>query len=173
MKIAVFWFKLHGNVLPMAQLTISNQLMAWRQIGDKPLPESMLAKCADAYMCHSSSMSWMNDFYSWCIHVLWRLQCYSGMGWDTYPSIPGWHHQMETLLALYEGNPLVTGGFPSQKPSDAELWCFFDLHLNKWLSKHLHAHYDVIVMSVTHLYFWDHFIIAWCHGLAVQCWAII
>ena len=32
-----------------------------------------------------------------------------------------WHHQMETfymLLALCEGNPLVT------KASDAELWCF-------------------------------------------------
>ena len=28
------------------------------------------------------------------------------------------------LLALCEGNPLVTGEFPSQKASDAELWCF-------------------------------------------------
>ena len=29
-----------------------------------------------------------------------------------------------TLLALCEGNPPVTGGFPSQKTSGAELWCF-------------------------------------------------
>ena len=38
------------------------------------------------------------------------------------------------LLALCKGNPLVTGGFPS-KAGDAELWCFFDLSPNKWLSK--------------------------------------
>ena len=34
---------------------------------------------------------------------------------------------METiyaLLALCEGNALVTGEFPSQKASEAELWCF-------------------------------------------------
>ena len=34
---------------------------------------------------------------------------------------------METisaLLVLCEGNPPVNGGFPSQKASDAELWCF-------------------------------------------------
>ena len=37
-----------------------------------------------------------------------------------------WRHQMETfsaLLALCEGNPPVTGGFPSQRPV-TELWCF-------------------------------------------------
>ena len=39
---------------------------------------------------------------------------------------------METfsaLLALCEGNPSVTGGFPSQKPMTQN--AFFDLHLNK------------------------------------------
>ena len=36
-----------------------------------------------------------------------------------------WHHDMETLsslLALCEGNPPVTGGFPSQWVSDADLF---------------------------------------------------
>ena len=28
------------------------------------------------------------------------------------------------FLALCEGNPLVTSGFPSQKASNMELWCF-------------------------------------------------
>ena len=33
--------------------------------------------------------------------------------------------QFSLLLALCEGNPSVTGGFPLTKASDAELWCFF------------------------------------------------
>ena len=37
-----------------------------------------------------------------------------------------WCHDMETLsvlLALYKGNPPITGGFPSQRASDRDLWC--------------------------------------------------
>ena len=37
-----------------------------------------------------------------------------------------WRHGMETLsalLALCEGNPLVTGGFPSHKVNNVELLC--------------------------------------------------
>ena len=50
-----------------------------------------------------------------------------------------WRHQMETfsaLLALCEGNPPVTGGFPSQRPVTRSFDVFFDLRLNKRLSKH-------------------------------------
>ena len=45
---------------------------------------------------------------------------------------------METfsvLLALCEGNPLVTGGFPSQRPVTRSFEVFFDLPLNKRLGK--------------------------------------
>ena len=45
---------------------------------------------------------------------------------------------METfsaLLALYEGNPPVTGGFPSQMPVTRSFDVFFDLRLNKLSSK--------------------------------------
>ena len=50
---------------------------------------------------------------------------------------PWWSHQMGTfsvLLALCEGNPTVTGGFPSQRPVTQCFDVFFDLHLNKLLS---------------------------------------
>ena len=66
-----------------------------------------------------------------------------------------WHHQSEifsVLLALCEGNPLVTGGFPSQRPMTWSFIVFFDLHLNKWLSKQQRRHhapyhaYDATVM---------------------------
>ena len=45
---------------------------------------------------------------------------------------------METfsvLLALCEGNPLVTGGFPPQRPVMQSCDVFFDLCRNKLLSK--------------------------------------
>ena len=39
------------------------------------------------------------------------------------------------LLALCEGNPPVTGGFPSQRPVTWSFDVFFDLRLNQRLSK--------------------------------------
>ena len=39
------------------------------------------------------------------------------------------------LLSLCEGNPPATGGFPSQRSVTRSFGVFFDLHLNKWLSK--------------------------------------
>ena len=46
---------------------------------------------------------------------------------------------METfsaLLALSAGNPPVTGEFPSERPVTRSFGVFFDLRLNKRLSKH-------------------------------------
>ena len=68
-----------------------------------------------------------------------------------------WRHQMETfsaLLAICAGNSPVTGEFPSQRPVTRSFDVFFDLSLNKRLSKQSwgwylgrhHAHYDVFIM---------------------------
>ena len=49
-----------------------------------------------------------------------------------------WRHQMETssaLLALCAGNSPVTDEFPTQRPVTRSFDVFFDLHLNKRLSK--------------------------------------
>ena len=49
-----------------------------------------------------------------------------------------WRHQMETfssLLAICEGNSPVTGEFLSQRPVTRSFGVFFDLRLNKRLSK--------------------------------------
>ena len=49
-----------------------------------------------------------------------------------------WRHQIEiysALLDFCEGNPPVTGGFPSQRPVTRSFNVFFDLRLNKWRSK--------------------------------------
>ena len=50
-----------------------------------------------------------------------------------------WRHQMEifsALLALCAGNSPVTGEFPAQRPVTRSFHVFFDLRLNKRLSKH-------------------------------------
>ena len=49
-----------------------------------------------------------------------------------------WRHQLETfsaLLALCAGNSPVTGEFPAQRPVTRSFDVFFDLSMNKWLSK--------------------------------------
>ena len=49
-----------------------------------------------------------------------------------------WRHQMETVsasLAIWEGKPPVTGGFPSQSASNKGFDDSFDVSLNKRLSK--------------------------------------
>ena len=50
-----------------------------------------------------------------------------------------WHYHMETLsalLALCEGNPPITGGFPPQRAGNAGFGDFFDVSQNKQLTKH-------------------------------------
>ena len=49
-----------------------------------------------------------------------------------------WRHQMETfsaLLVIYAGNSPVPGEFPAQRPVTRSFDVFFDLRLNKRLSK--------------------------------------
>ena len=84
---------------------------------------------------------------------------------------PWWRHQMETfsaLLALCAENSPVTGEFPAQRPVTRSFDVFFDVHLNKQLSKQpnagdlrcCRAHYDVSVMCIHHT----------CHYLIVDPW---
>ena len=58
--------------------------------------------------------------------------------WNGNLVISWWRHQMETfsaLMALCAGNSPVTGEFPAQRPVTQSIEVFFDLRLNKWLSK--------------------------------------
>ena len=66
--------------------------------------------------------------------------------------------QISALLAICAGNSPVTGEFPAQRPVMRNFDVFFDLRLNKRLSKQWwgwwfetpRAHYDVTVMSNRH-----------------------
>ena len=64
------------------------------------------------------------------------------MSWTclTLVQVTWWRHQMVTfsvLLAICAGNSLVTSEFPAQRPVTRSFDVFFDLRLNKWLSKQL------------------------------------
>ena len=55
-----------------------------------------------------------------------------------YTNVIWWRHQMETLsalLAICSGNSPAPGEFPSQRPVTRSSDVFFDMRLNKWLSK--------------------------------------
>ena len=64
----------------------------------------------------------------------------SGQKWPVFSNAISswWRHQMDALsalLALCVGNSPVTGEFPSQRPVTRSFDVFFDLRLNKRLSK--------------------------------------
>ena len=64
------------------------------------------------------------------------------------------------LQAICAGNSLVTGEFPAQRPVTRSFDVFFDLHLNKPLSKQwwgYHAHYDVIVILGVYRSSWSQY----------------
>ena len=46
------------------------------------------------------------------------------------------HGHFSALLALWAGNSAVTGEFPAQRPVTRSFDVFFELRLNKRLSKH-------------------------------------
>ena len=67
-----------------------------------------------------------------CLSIWW------GRLWHQKQRVSWWRHQMEpffALLALCVGNSPVTGEFPAQRPLTRSFDVFFDLRLNKRLSK--------------------------------------
>ena len=63
-------------------------------------------------------------------HVILLMECWAAMTW--------WRHRMETLsalLAICAGNSPVPGEFPTQRSVTRSFDVFFDMRLNKRLSK--------------------------------------
>ena len=86
-------------------------------------------KSGPLHMNPQSSNLGPNDINQrYCTKIsLWKL-----------PRNTWWRHQMETfsaLLAICAGNSPVTGEFPAQRPVTRSFDFFFDLHMNKRLSK--------------------------------------
>ena len=102
--------------------------------------------------------SFCNELLPW---MMINLYC------EVTTGMARWRHQMEafsSLLALCVGNSPVTGEFPSQRPVTRSFDVFFDLRLNKALSKQswgwwfetppylLWRHCNVKVMSTSAVY---------------------
>ena len=92
----------------------------------------------------------------------------SGLRVGTQLKIPpthAWRRQnmemFSTLLAFCKGNPLVTGGFPTQKTSNVELWCCFLSveHTMDFLSCLMWRHCNGIArgLTETEMSFWRNF----------------
>ena len=113
--------------------------MVWRRPGDKPLSEPMVVSLL-THICvarpewvktenilQNKTKSREQYIYTLMYVLPWHWSCFLAC------HAPWWRHQVETfsaLLALCEGNEL-----PSQRPVTRSFGVFFDLRLNKRLSK--------------------------------------
>ena len=89
----------------------------------------------------SSDLLWLG-VEELCHFLLWlnisAASCYSNSADDISHDGAWWRHQMETfsaLLVVCAGNSPVTGEFPAQRPVTRSFNVFFDMRLNKRLSK--------------------------------------
>ena len=90
-----------------------------------------------------SSCSWINQSEFLLPGAGWNISNISNVYMSPYKHFPRY-------WAFCEGNPFVTDGFSSQKPVTRSLYVFFDLRLNKQLSKRSR---NAIVLIMTSL-FW-------------------
>ena len=71
-------------------------------------------------------------------HTVSSETTYDDTSRNSYYASPWWRHHMETfsaLLFLGAGNSPVSGEFPAERPVTRSCGVFFDLRLNKQLSK--------------------------------------
>ena len=91
-------------------------------------------------MPHSRLREWRCRIVPAMAATAWVGPTHFGIDYlrDQMTTNPWWRHQMETfsaLLAICAVNSPVTGEFPAQKPVTRSFDVFFDLRLNKRLSK--------------------------------------
>ena len=97
--------------------------------------------------------------------------------WNVFlPQFYTWRvHDMKVFstspLALCEGNPLVTGVWPSQRTNNVELWClfYFFIGLNKLLNKQLSYQWSKLPWSPGDIAVLLNFISVW----SISKWEIL
>ena len=118
MKMYEFRLKFHWSFFLMVQLTIYQHWFRYWWL-------------ADQETSHYLNQSWHSPPTHTCVtRPQWVKHSSQAFSW--------WRHQMETfsaLLTLCTGNTAVTSEFPSQRPVTRSFDVFFDLCLNKRLSK--------------------------------------
>ena len=122
--------------------SVSAKVIVWRLFGVKPLPEPTVTYCQWGPL-ELTYVKFQLDAIIFIWHRYWQFSIYAR-----------WRNQMETYSALLTLSP-VTGEFPSKRPATRGGGVFFDLRLNKLLSKqrdagdlrHHRAYYDVTLMD--------------------------
>ena len=117
-----------------------------------PIPVSNKKYCNFSLVLHINSL-WLSDIYlgqywpklwlvAWLSEpvLVYHQRCPVPLISEQKEVLTNlmWRHQMETFsvsLAICEGNSLVPGEFPAQRPVTRSFDVFFDLRLNKRLSK--------------------------------------
>ena len=115
------------------------KLSHFKSFGDQPpvnsMYEGLIQKCFAETWLHSR-VPGMAGYQTW---QGTRHGKVPGMaGYQTWQGTTWWRHQMETfsaLLAICAGNSPVTGESPARRPVTRSCDDFFNLHLNKRLSK--------------------------------------
>ena len=86
----------------------------------------------------SFAVSWLFYHTTWWRHQMETFSTLLSPFLGQFTGHRRWRHQMETFsasLAICAGNSPVPGEFPTQRPVTRSFGVFFDLRLNKWLSK--------------------------------------
>ena len=133
--------------------------------GDRWIP---FTKTSDAELwCFRLMTSSCNDHF---LQVFYRAMTINATAYiatnNTMQKWPWWRHQIEiffALLALCEGNPPVTGGFPSQRPVTRSLFLYLVCTRTNGLANNRdagdlrrhRAHYDIIVMAIRVVAWWS------------------
>ena len=120
---------------------------------------TLLPTCLIAFMCkikQNAPQPPGENQGKWAGLLMRTRQLFYTDGWDntteTYKTMmKSWHGNCFKLLALCEGNPPVTGGFPSQRVSNAEFWCF------------LCCQSEFVDQVVGFLMIWAVMTSLWCH----------
>ena len=107
---------------------LNDNLVHWRIYEARGLNELICCQIVIYWLLNKSNRELLGIYKNSCLAPVTSFA--AGMSW--------WRHQMETfsaLLALCAGNSPVTGEFPSQRPVMRSFDVFFDLRLNRPLSK--------------------------------------
>ena len=152
------------NSMVSKKVDLCNYRVVWNSVLNLTMANSLATReCCNDFKSVIFKLVIQNCVLSTCSEITLRPMPHN-------PTNTWWRHQMETystLLALCAGNSPITGKFRSQRPVTQGIDIFFDLRLNKRLSKqsrrrwlrHHRAHYDVTVMETSTLVQ----IMAWCH----------
>ena len=86
-------------------------------------------------LCLGVNKYWRSTLWSLLIHVYSSVPVWNRSRWLVSPMMTSSNENIFRLLAICAGNSPVPGEFPTQRPVTWSFDVFFDLRLNKRLSK--------------------------------------